>query len=170
MGHGGGGSGQLTYKLWVKSTFFQELYGSNGPQLFTIEKWGSPTNYPRAHTCFNRSQINSLFLKWDWIHLRLQAGPAPLWVLPATERQADQGEMMGWAAQLDIILQEKGNSDRIFFRRLREARDLQGLTEFVAHLMWSPNSWRISRWLKIMWWRCHEMWPKWTLLPLVRLL
>ena len=38
--------------------FFQELYGSNGPQLFTIEKWGSPTNYPRAHTCFNRLQIN----------------------------------------------------------------------------------------------------------------
>ena len=33
---------------------FKELYGSNGPQLFTIEKWGSPTNYPRAHTCFNR--------------------------------------------------------------------------------------------------------------------
>ena len=32
----------------------KELYGSNGPQLFTIEKWGSPTNYPRAHTCFNR--------------------------------------------------------------------------------------------------------------------
>jgi len=29
---------------------FKELYGSNGPQLFTIEKWGKPTNYPRAHT------------------------------------------------------------------------------------------------------------------------
>jgi E3 ubiquitin-protein ligase NEDD4 len=29
---------------------FKELYGSNGPQLFTIEKWGAPENYPRAHT------------------------------------------------------------------------------------------------------------------------
>ena len=29
---------------------FKELYGSNGPQLFTIEKWGTPDNYPRAHT------------------------------------------------------------------------------------------------------------------------
>ena len=35
----------------------QELYGSNGPQLYTIEKWGSPTNYPRAHTCFNRLDL-----------------------------------------------------------------------------------------------------------------
>ena len=29
---------------------FKELYGSNGPQLFTIEKWGTPENVPRAHT------------------------------------------------------------------------------------------------------------------------
>ena len=36
---------------------FKELYGSNGPQLYTIEKWGNPTNYPRAHTCFNRSVV-----------------------------------------------------------------------------------------------------------------
>ncbi|XP_049701343.1 E3 ubiquitin-protein ligase NEDD4 isoform X6 [Helicoverpa armigera] len=36
---------------------FKELYGSNGPQLFTIEKWGSPDNYPRAHTCFNRIDL-----------------------------------------------------------------------------------------------------------------
>ena len=36
---------------------FKELYGSNGPQLYTIEKWGNPTNYPRAHTCFNRSVL-----------------------------------------------------------------------------------------------------------------
>ncbi|PNF34617.1 E3 ubiquitin-protein ligase NEDD4 [Cryptotermes secundus] len=32
---------------------FKELYGSNGPHLFTIQKWGRPENYPRAHTCFN---------------------------------------------------------------------------------------------------------------------
>ncbi|KAJ8925495.1 hypothetical protein NQ315_009333 [Exocentrus adspersus] len=36
---------------------FKELYGSNGPQLFTIEKWGTPDNYPRAHTCFNRLDL-----------------------------------------------------------------------------------------------------------------
>ncbi|CAG9821223.1 unnamed protein product [Phaedon cochleariae] len=36
---------------------FKELYGSNGPQLFTIEKWGSPENFPRAHTCFNRLDL-----------------------------------------------------------------------------------------------------------------
>ncbi|XP_017842161.1 E3 ubiquitin-protein ligase Nedd-4 isoform X3 [Drosophila busckii] len=36
---------------------FKELYGSNGPQMFTIEKWGSPNNYPRAHTCFNRLDL-----------------------------------------------------------------------------------------------------------------
>ncbi|XP_063703226.1 E3 ubiquitin-protein ligase Nedd-4 isoform X6 [Culicoides brevitarsis] len=36
---------------------FKELYGSNGPQMFTIEKWGIPDNYPRAHTCFNRLDL-----------------------------------------------------------------------------------------------------------------
>ncbi|GLV43423.1 Nedd4 [Carabus blaptoides fortunei] len=36
---------------------FKELYGSNGPQLFTIEKWGTADNYPRAHTCFNRIDL-----------------------------------------------------------------------------------------------------------------
>nr|CAD7587911.1 unnamed protein product [Timema genevievae] len=36
---------------------FKELYGSNGPQLFTIEKWGQPENFPRAHTCFNRLDL-----------------------------------------------------------------------------------------------------------------
>ena len=36
---------------------FKELYGSNGPQLFTIEKWGNPNSYPRAHTCFNRLDL-----------------------------------------------------------------------------------------------------------------
>lgn len=29
---------------------FKELYGSNGPQMFTIEKWGTLESYPRAHT------------------------------------------------------------------------------------------------------------------------
>ncbi len=29
---------------------FKELYGSNGPKLFTIERWGNPDSYPRAHT------------------------------------------------------------------------------------------------------------------------
>ncbi|XP_031433593.1 E3 ubiquitin-protein ligase NEDD4-like isoform X14 [Clupea harengus] len=36
---------------------FAELYGSNGPQLFTIEMWGTPDKLPRAHTCFNRLDL-----------------------------------------------------------------------------------------------------------------
>lgn len=36
---------------------FSELYGSNGPQLFTIEKWGTTKQLPRAHTCFNRVDL-----------------------------------------------------------------------------------------------------------------
>ncbi|XP_044747112.1 E3 ubiquitin-protein ligase NEDD4 isoform X2 [Coccinella septempunctata] len=36
---------------------FKELYGSNGPQLFTIERWGTTDNFPRAHTCFNRLDL-----------------------------------------------------------------------------------------------------------------
>ncbi|KAF8793148.1 E3 ubiquitin-protein ligase NEDD4 like protein [Argiope bruennichi] len=36
---------------------FKELYGSNGPQLFTIEKWGTTDNLPRSHTCFNRLDL-----------------------------------------------------------------------------------------------------------------
>ncbi|XP_061173207.1 E3 ubiquitin-protein ligase NEDD4-like isoform X1 [Saccostrea echinata] len=36
---------------------FRALYGSNGPQLFTIEKWGNINQFPRAHTCFNRLDL-----------------------------------------------------------------------------------------------------------------
>jgi hypothetical protein len=36
---------------------FRELYGSNGPQKFCIEKTGSPNSLPRAHTCFNRLDL-----------------------------------------------------------------------------------------------------------------
>ncbi|KAK0425020.1 hypothetical protein QR680_008987 [Steinernema hermaphroditum] len=36
---------------------FAELYGSNGPQKFTIEQWGHPDMLPRAHTCFNRIDL-----------------------------------------------------------------------------------------------------------------
>ncbi|CAF4391939.1 unnamed protein product, partial [Rotaria sp. Silwood2] len=36
---------------------FRELWGSTGPQLFTIEKWGDQTKLPRAHTCFNRLDL-----------------------------------------------------------------------------------------------------------------
>lgn len=32
---------------------FSELYGSNGPQRFTIEPWGSPHCLPRAHTWYD---------------------------------------------------------------------------------------------------------------------
>lgn len=36
---------------------FKELYGSNGLQSFTIEKWGTPESLPRSHTCFNRIDL-----------------------------------------------------------------------------------------------------------------
>ena len=36
---------------------FKELYGSNGLQSFTVEKWGTPENLPRSHTCFNRIDL-----------------------------------------------------------------------------------------------------------------
>lgn len=36
---------------------FHELWGSNGPQWFTIEKWGDVTKLPRSHTCFNRIDL-----------------------------------------------------------------------------------------------------------------
>ncbi|XP_066022112.1 E3 ubiquitin-protein ligase NEDD4-like isoform X2 [Pocillopora verrucosa] len=36
---------------------FAELYGSNGPQKFTIEPWGTPPSLPRAHTCFNKLDL-----------------------------------------------------------------------------------------------------------------
>ncbi|XP_061612593.1 E3 ubiquitin-protein ligase NEDD4-like isoform X3 [Phyllopteryx taeniolatus] len=36
---------------------FAELYGSNGPQRFTIELWGTRDKLPRAHTCFNRLDL-----------------------------------------------------------------------------------------------------------------
>jgi hypothetical protein len=38
--------------ILLKKIFF--FAGSNGPQPFTIEKWGNVNNFPRAHTCFNR--------------------------------------------------------------------------------------------------------------------
>jgi len=36
---------------------FAELQGSNGPQKFTIECWGTKDKLPRAHTCFNRLDL-----------------------------------------------------------------------------------------------------------------
>ncbi|VDN96105.1 unnamed protein product [Rodentolepis nana] len=36
---------------------FVELWGSAGPQKFTIESWGTPDQLPRAHTCFNRLDL-----------------------------------------------------------------------------------------------------------------
>eukprot|EP00794_Sanderia_malayensis_P009788 gene9788-10787_t len=36
---------------------FGELYGSNGPQKFTIERYGDTHSLPRAHTCFNRLDL-----------------------------------------------------------------------------------------------------------------
>lgn len=40
--------------LVVIITIFQIflVLGSNGPQLFTIEQWGTPDKLPRAHTWY----------------------------------------------------------------------------------------------------------------------
>lgn len=38
----------------VASFFF--VPGSNGPQLFTIEQWGTPDKLPRAHTWYVTTQ------------------------------------------------------------------------------------------------------------------
>ncbi|XP_073443110.1 E3 ubiquitin-protein ligase NEDD4 isoform X1 [Dendrobates tinctorius] len=54
---------------------FAELYGSNGPQLFTVEKWGSPDKLPRAHTCFNRLDLppyESFEDLWDKLHIAIE--------------------------------------------------------------------------------------------------
>ncbi|XP_015264671.1 PREDICTED: E3 ubiquitin-protein ligase NEDD4 isoform X2 [Gekko japonicus] len=54
---------------------FSELYGSNGPQLFTIELWGSPDKLPRAHTCFNRLDLppyESFEDLWDKLHVAIE--------------------------------------------------------------------------------------------------
>ncbi|XP_021262618.1 E3 ubiquitin-protein ligase NEDD4 isoform X1 [Numida meleagris] len=54
---------------------FAELYGSNGPQLFTVEQWGTPEKLPRAHTCFNRLDLppyDSFEDLWDKLHLAIE--------------------------------------------------------------------------------------------------
>lgn len=33
--------------------YLAALQGSNGPQLFTIEKWGNTNNLPRSHTWYD---------------------------------------------------------------------------------------------------------------------
>ncbi|XP_075431868.1 E3 ubiquitin-protein ligase NEDD4 isoform X1 [Ascaphus truei] len=54
---------------------FAELYGSNGPQLFTVEQWGTPEKLPRAHTCFNRLDLppyESFEDLWDKLHIAIE--------------------------------------------------------------------------------------------------
>ncbi|XP_064312535.1 E3 ubiquitin-protein ligase NEDD4 isoform X3 [Phalacrocorax carbo] len=54
---------------------FSELYGSNGPQLFTVEQWGTPEKLPRAHTCFNRLDLppyDSFEDLWDKLLLAIE--------------------------------------------------------------------------------------------------
>ncbi|XP_029430182.1 E3 ubiquitin-protein ligase NEDD4 [Rhinatrema bivittatum] len=54
---------------------FGELYGSNGPQLFTVEQWGTSEKLPRAHTCFNRLDLppyESFEDLWDKLHVAIE--------------------------------------------------------------------------------------------------
>lgn len=36
---------------------FQALYGSDGPQKFTVDRLSDAAKLPKAHTCFNRIDI-----------------------------------------------------------------------------------------------------------------
>ncbi|NP_001164707.1 neural precursor cell expressed, developmentally down-regulated 4-like [Saccoglossus kowalevskii] len=49
---------------------FAELYGSNGQQKFCIEKWGTTSSLPRAHTCFNRLDL-PLYSTYQELHDKL---------------------------------------------------------------------------------------------------
>ncbi|KAM4829328.1 E3 ubiquitin-protein ligase NEDD4 isoform 3-T3 [Thomomys bottae] len=54
---------------------FAELYGSNGPQSFTVEQWGTPEKLPRAHTCFNRLDLppyGSFEELWDKLQMAIE--------------------------------------------------------------------------------------------------
>ncbi|XP_054984141.1 E3 ubiquitin-protein ligase NEDD4 isoform X2 [Sorex araneus] len=54
---------------------FAELYGSNGPQSFTVEQWGAPEKLPRAHTCFNRLDLPpyaSFEELWDKLQMAIE--------------------------------------------------------------------------------------------------
>ncbi|CAO2636268.1 E3 ubiquitin-protein ligase NEDD4 [Lemmus lemmus] len=54
---------------------FAELYGSNGPQSFTVEQWGTPDKLPRAHTCFNRLDLppyESFEELWDKLQMAIE--------------------------------------------------------------------------------------------------
>ncbi|KAF5925402.1 hypothetical protein HPG69_001847 [Diceros bicornis minor] len=53
---------------------FAELYGSNGPQSFTVEQWGTPEKLPRAHT-FNRLDLppyESFEELWDKLQMAIE--------------------------------------------------------------------------------------------------
>ncbi|XP_049761213.1 E3 ubiquitin-protein ligase NEDD4 isoform X1 [Elephas maximus indicus] len=54
---------------------FAELCGSNGPQCFTVEQWGTPDKLPRAHTCFNRLDLppyESFEELWDKLQMAIE--------------------------------------------------------------------------------------------------
>ncbi|XP_007479756.2 E3 ubiquitin-protein ligase NEDD4 isoform X2 [Monodelphis domestica] len=54
---------------------FAELYGSNGPQFFTVEQWGTSEKLPRAHTCFNRLDLppyESFEDLWDKLQIAIE--------------------------------------------------------------------------------------------------
>ncbi|XP_028627187.1 E3 ubiquitin-protein ligase NEDD4 isoform X1 [Grammomys surdaster] len=54
---------------------FAELYGSNGPQSFTVEQWGTRDKLPRAHTCFNRLDLppyESFEELWDKLQMAIE--------------------------------------------------------------------------------------------------
>ena len=81
--------------------FLQELYGSNGPQKFCIEKAGSEESLPMAHTCFNRfvhlkkTNLSKLLPGWTCLLTLLIKPSSPnlflLW--------KDRRDSMEWTSQ-----------------------------------------------------------------------
>lgn len=52
---------------------FRELYGSNGLQWFTIEKWGAADMLPRAHTWLHYFLLFIFFTRVLWTGNRYQS-------------------------------------------------------------------------------------------------
>eukprot|EP00121_Abeoforma_whisleri_P015028 Awhi_evm1s13855 len=50
---------------------FRNLYGTNGPQLFTIQKITDYTLLPVSHTCFNRLDLPE-YAQYATLHSKLK--------------------------------------------------------------------------------------------------
>lgn len=56
--------------IFFSFDFIDSFSGSNGPQKFCIEKYGSENILPRSHTCFNRLDLPP-YKKYDILKEKL---------------------------------------------------------------------------------------------------